>query len=87
MESIYKIFNDGNYFTHHYWRKEMESLSSIYFKGTIEKINQIQSKNRKVSSNCIIEAFSESFNDIDGKRLQNIFPFSLDSDQIIKSYK
>ena len=57
------------------------------FKGTIEKINQIQSKNRKVSSNCIIEAFSESFNDIDGKRLQNIFPFSLDSDQIIKSYK
>ena len=57
------------------------------FKGTIEKINQIQSKNRKVSSNCIIEAFSESFIDNDGKRLQNIFPFSLDSDQIIKSYK
>lgn len=57
------------------------------FKGTIEKISQIQSKNRKVSSNCIIEAFSESFIDNDGKRLQNIFPFSLDSDQIIKSYK
>ena len=57
------------------------------FKGTIENINQIQSKNRKVSSNCIIEAFSESFIDNDGKRLQNIFPFSLDSDQIIKSYK
>lgn len=57
------------------------------FKGTIEKINQIQSQNRKVSSNCTIEAFSESFNDNDGKRLQNIFPFSLDSDQIIKSYK
>lgn len=57
------------------------------FKGTIEKINQIQSNNRKVSSNCIIEAFSESFIDNDGKRLQNIFPFSLDSDQIIKSYK